>query len=273
MRAVHLRNAGASSRAITAAVASGVLRRPRRGWLAVASVDPYLLAAARAGVVLTCVTQARRLGLWVLAEERPHVGAPSHAGTVSVDREDCADGEIGELKATVHWAKPLVARDPKNLADPITNVLGLVAECRPLEEALIVWESALRKKLVEREVIAALPLKHRARAVLDAASAYSDSGLETLVVPRLRWIGERIVQQVWLLGHRVDFLIGARLVLQIDGGTHVGAQRDEDNRHDALLRLAGYHVIRVSYRQVIDDWPGVQAAIMEAIARGLHRTR
>ena len=60
-------------------------------------------------------------------------------------------------------------------------------------------------------------------------------------------------------------------VLQIDGGSHVGAQRDSDNRHDAELRLRGYHVIRVGYRQVVDNWPEVQALVMAAVAAGLHR--
>jgi hypothetical protein len=32
----------------------------------------------------------------------------------------------------------------------------------------------------------------------------------------------------------------------------------------------GFHVIRVGYIQMVDDWPGVQALIMQAVARGLH---
>ncbi|HYP73948.1 MAG TPA: DUF559 domain-containing protein, partial [Microbacterium sp.] len=74
-------------------------------------------------------------------------------------------------------------------------------------------------------------------------------------------------------GHRVDFLIGARLILQIDGGTHVGAQRDSDIRHDAQLMLLGYHVIRVGYDQVVGRWHEVQDLIMRAVAQGLHLPR
>ena len=33
----------------------------------------------------------------------------------------------------------------------------------------------------------------------------------------------------------------------------------------------GYHVIRVGFSQVIDDWPAVQDVIMRAVAQGLHR--
>jgi very-short-patch-repair endonuclease len=67
--------------------------------------------------------------------------------------------------------------------------------------------------------------------------------------------------------------IGERLILQIDGGTHVGAQREQDVRHDADLLLMGYHVIRVGYAQMINDWPGVQDLIMRAVAQRLHLAR
>ncbi len=80
-------------------------------------------------------------------------------------------------------------------------------------------------------------------------------------------------RQIWIAGHLVDLLIGERLALQIDGGHHVGAQRDEDIRHDAALRLMGYHVIRVSYTQVVDRWEQVQDLVMRAVAQGLHRAR
>ncbi|MGN8551212.1 UNVERIFIED_CONTAM: hypothetical protein OHV15_01330 [Microbacterium sp. SLM126] len=38
-----------------------------------------------------------------------------------------------------------------------------------------------------------------------------------------------------------------------------------------MLTLRGYHVIRVTYGQVIEGWPDVQEQIMRAVAQGLHR--
>ncbi|GAB3603143.1 endonuclease domain-containing protein [Microbacterium aureliae] len=259
-RAATLCEGGHSERTIAAAVLTGRVQRIRRRWIATADADAALVAVARAGVLLTCVTQAKRLALWDPAADTSwHVAAPPHAGRVAVPKG-----------THVHRAAPVVARPPGDLVDPIENVLARIAECRPHEEALTIWESALNKKLVERRTLARLDLSPRARAVLEVATPWSDSGLETIVVPRLRWLGVRILPQVWIDGHRVDFLIGERLALQIDGGHHVGAQRDEDNRHDAALMLAGYHVIRVGYRQVVDDWPAVQHLIMVAVAEGLH---
>ncbi|MGR2751692.1 endonuclease domain-containing protein [Agromyces arachidis] len=150
------------------------------------------------------------------------------------------------------------------------NALALVAGCQPFERALAVWESALHKRVVSREVLARLPLGPQARRLLESALPFSDSGLETLVRTRLGWLRVRILAQAWIEGHRVDFLIADRLVLQIDGGHHVGGQRVEDNAHDAALMVRGYHVVRVGYRQVVDEWPSVQDVITRAIAQGLH---
>lgn len=258
-RARTLAEAGHSPHHIAAAVQAGLLVRVRRLWVARRDADAELVAAARHGVVLSCITQARRLGLWVLAEDRPHVAASSH-------------GRGGKpAHAHVHWSKPVVPRHPDALEDPLENVLALVAGCQPREVALAVWESALQQELVDRAQLAQLPLRASARDVLDEAMPFAGSGLETIFVTRLRWLRVRIIPQVWILGHRVDFLIGERLVVQLDGGHHVGRQRAEDIAHDAALMAAGYHIIRVSYGQVIDEWAGVQARIQGAIARGLHR--
>jgi very-short-patch-repair endonuclease len=271
VRSSVLRREGWSDRALGSAVAAGSLVRPRNGWLAVPDADAELLAAAKAGVVLTCVSQARRLGLWVLTEDAPHVAAPAHSGAVRVEVHQGGHPLAGRRKAHVHWSIPVVPRHPGSLEDPIENVLALVAACRPYEEALAVWESALHQGLAQGEALARLRLSGRAREIRAHARPYSGSGLETFVVPRLRWLRVRIIAQPWIAGHRVDFLIGERLVLQIDGATHVGAQREEDIRHDAQLMLLGYHVIRVGYRQMTDDWPALQDVIARAVAQGLHR--
>jgi len=274
VRSREIRDKGATNRELTNAVRAGELVSPRRGWLALPDADPYLLSAARAGVVLTCVTQAARIGLWVLNEDRPHVAAPSHSGGVRVPLEpDPPSGEPAtkpEPMATVHWTKPIVPRHPGSLVDSIENVLFLVAMCQPFESALAVWESAMRKQLVTAPGLSRFPLPARAQRVLAMASPFSDSGLESFVVPRLRWLKIRIVPQTWIAGHRVDFLIGDRLALQIDGGHHVGVQREADIAHDAQLMLLGYHVIRVGYHQVIDRWHEVQDVIMRAVGQRLH---
>ena len=258
-RSMTLQHAGFSPYVIAQAVAQGLLVRVRRVWVALPGADRELVSAARDGVILSCITQARRLGLWVLREPEYHVAASPHArGAVPAG-------------IVVHWAEAVVPRHPDALVDPVENVLSLVAACQPYEAAMTIWESALRQDLVERAALMRLSLSGRARRILERAVPFADSGLETLFSVRLRWLRVRILPQVWILGHRVDFLIGERLIVQIDGGHHVGSQRTADIAHDAVLVAAGYHVIRLSYQQIIDDWPAVQDRIVRAVAAGLHR--
>ena len=146
-RTPELIAAGYSRRDLERAVERGVLVRVCRGWVAVPDADPELVAAARNGVVLTCITQARRSELWVLAEDRCHVAADRHRGGPAPER------------ATVHWAAPMVPRAPGMLADPIENVLAAVASCQPFEAAVAVWDSALRRELVTKKELARRPLR------------------------------------------------------------------------------------------------------------------
>ncbi|MFL2000946.1 endonuclease domain-containing protein [Microbacterium sp. A1-JK] len=259
VRSIRLVREGHPHRTITAAIERGLAIRVRRSWIALPDADPALLEAARAGVVLSCITQAQRLGLWVLDASEWHVAAPPNAGRVDVP-----------AGVHVHRARPLLPRAADVLGDPIQNVLALVAACQPFETALAVWESALRTQRVDALELQRLPFGARAREILAVAQPFSDSGLESFVLPRLRWMRLRIIAQAWIAGRPVDFLIGDRLVLQIDGGHHVGAQRERDVRHDAELALRGYHVIRVGYRQVVDDWLSVQDLLSRAVAQGLH---
>lgn len=260
-RVSSLLRAGHSESRVRAALRSGELARVRRDWVALPSADAELVAAARAGVVISCISLARRLGLWVLAEDRCHVAAEPGA----------AGGK--PARARVHWARPPVPRAPDALTDGVENALVLVATCQPFEAAVATWDSAIHRGLVTVEAMARLALPPAARAVLAAVDPLSESGLETLFRTRLRWLRVRILTQVWIAGHRTDFLIGERLVVQLDGGHHVDGQRASDLAHDAQLMLMGYHVLRFTYAQVIGDWPAVQDAIVRAVAQGLHLAR
>ncbi|MFK4852459.1 endonuclease domain-containing protein [Microbacterium sp. ZW T6_19] len=259
VRAVVVAERGISRWVLDDAVARGQVIRPRRGWIALPTAERTLVAAARFGVVLTCRTQASLLGLWV-----HHHGGPPHFAVTHNAKRKLA------VEAKLHWGRPLVPRDPGALVDPIENVLANIAECEPFEQALATWESALNKSLVALDALRGYSWKPAARRVLEQAMPFADAGLETYLRTRLRWLRVPILTQIWIAGHRVDTLIGDRLIVQIDGAHHVGAQRSEDIRHDAELRLMGYTVIRVSYTQIMFEWPMVQDLIMRAVAQGLH---
>lgn len=253
-----LRAAGFSERAIRQAIATRQIHRVRKGWVALEEVDRRVVLAVRAHGVLTCISEAARRGLWVMSDGQVHIAAAPHAGGIR------ATGCV------VHWSKPALPRHPDSAVDSLENSLLAVAACQSHENAVTIWESALRQSLVAPETMRQFSLTARAKAVLDAASPWSDSGLESIAISRLRFLRVPIVQQVVIAGRPVDILIGDRLVLQIDGGHHVDAQRDKDIAHDALLMTMGYTVIRVSYEQVIHQWRVVQHRIMQAIGQGQH---
>jgi len=259
VRPSRLVREGHSRHRISQALERGLVLRVRRDWIALPSADAHLVSAARTGVVLSCVTAAERRGLWIAARpDKPHVAYPGR-------------GRVVGPAAVVHWQRAIVPRHPDLLEDDIENILLTVASCQPYESARAIWDSALNKKAVDISHLRRLPWTGTARHLVREASPWADSGLETFVIVRLRWLGLPIRPQTWISGHRVDFLIGDRLVLQIDGGHHVGAQRAEDIRHDTELMLLGYHVIRVGYDQVMNRWPEVQEKIMHAVAQGLHK--
>lgn len=250
---------GLTRRDIDRALSQGQVVRPAKGWIALPSVDGELAFAARHHVVLSCLTQAVRLKLWVLERPGlPHVAAPNRGAKVR------SGGMV------VHWTRPLVPRAPMLLEDPLENVLAHVAECQPYETALAVWESALNAGMTSLLSLRRLPLARRAAELLSHCRPFSDSGLESLVHSRLRWLPIPVRQQVVVGGRRVDLLLGERLIVQIDGAHHVGKQRTDDIAHDARLILLGYRVIRLSYEQVMLRWEDAQEVVLGAIARGEH---
>ncbi|SJN17834.1 endonuclease domain-containing protein [Luteococcus japonicus] len=104
-------------------------------------------------------------------------------------------------------------------------------------------------------------------ALIDAA----ESGTETMVRLRLRAKGVQLKPQVWLRKDtRVDFLVGERLVIEVDSREHhTGEERYQaDRRRDLELRSMGYIVVRLTYQQVVHDWPATEQALLAMIRRG-----
>ncbi|WP_295104231.1 hypothetical protein [uncultured Microbacterium sp.] len=207
-RVERLRSLGVSAHTLRRAKELGAVRSIRRGWIALPDADPIVVGAATRGVVITCVTAAERMGLWVPNASSVHVAARPNAARVRVPSQ-----------VVVRWSRPVVQRDPDSTVDGLVNTLAVVARCQPRETALVIWESALNKGLVDERVLSRFELPPAARELLESARPFSDSGLETIFVSRLRWLGFAVVQQAWLHGHRVDLLIGERLVIQIERHT------------------------------------------------------
>lgn len=255
------RDAGFSPHRVARAVSAGVAERVRRSWLVLPGCPSDYRAAAMVGGRLTCISAAAQRGLWVpSAPETPHIAVPHSA----------AHFDRGEL--VLHWATPPVPLPRTAHLEHPLNVLFHVARCLPRGEALAVWESALRTRTVDAELLSRVHWRSSSAAALaGVADSLSDSGIETAFVALLRRCGLAVRQQVWVDGHPLDALIGEYLGVQIDGfAHHRAADRRRDLRADARLALRGYTVLRFDYQQVLFDSTYVADTVLTAVAQRLH---
>jgi len=151
-----------------------------------------------------------------------------------------------------------------------------MCQCEPPEFVVAAVDSALRLGLVSRaawaRAVAAMPL--RLRLQLADVDGRSESIIESLTRFRCRRLGLHVRIQVGLApGLRVDFLVGETLVVEVDGREHHSdpAAFERDRVRDSRLAALGYRVLHFSYRQVMYNWPAVEAAILAAAGRGDHR--
>lgn len=258
--------AGYSVAALRAEMRSDGVTVIRRAWLALSSAPPDLLTAARAGGRLACVSFARRQKWWlpVGIDERVHLRMAPKAGPVRLGKK---------WNGVLHWTKSIAPVASRSLCESPEDALAHIATCLPRDQALVLWESAIRVEGLSAEGLRQIRWPSRAASeCAQSVTGLSDSGLETLLAMSLRSWGLEVRQQILIAGHRVDLLVGDRLVVQVDGYAHhsSSAQRTSDIAHDAELRLRGYAVLRFSYAQVVHDRRLVERTIRRAVAAGLH---
>jgi len=173
----------------------------------------------------------------------------------------------------VHWRAPLEA--PRRLTLDLVSTLADVIRCESTEVAVATADSALFRKAISvhdwARIVADAPSTIRSGLAL--VQPLCESGIESLTLFRLRPFRLPIRCQAQISGvGRVDFLIGSRLVIEVDGANyHTDPERFEaDKRRDAVLSRLGYRVLRFSYKQVLYRWYEVEAAILASVFRGDH---
>ena len=254
-----LQKHGVSRPQLTKAVRAGALERLRPGLFGTSDLDDDVRRAAIHGGALTCAAALRLHGVWVLSDDRqPHVWV-GRRGRVH---------EHSACRCTSHFFRGPV---PVGLV-PVETALIHLHRCEGDESFFASLESALRLHKLSHAALlrirAALP--SYARWLFDFARDDSDSGLESILRLRLHFLGLVLSAQV-LIGNvgRVDFVIGNRLILEVDGKENhaSGEHRHRDLTRDAAASALGYETLRFDYAQVIHDWPSVQAAILAALTR------
>jgi len=241
------------------------IRRIRKGWYILPETPQAIADCARVGGRATCATVVAEAGLWM--RDRPaavHVAVRPHACQLR-DPRDYRRREP-DPGAVVHWSDRNTHGG--RLAVALPEAIREYARCYGVEAAFIALESALAARLITRDEIAGMgaDLPSAVRVSLSRARGLSESITEAVFVFRGLAFDVRIRQQVQIGRDRVDVLLGDRLVIELDGREF--HERERDYARDARLGARGYRVLRFSYRQVMYDWPSVEAAVRAAIARG-----
>ncbi len=253
---------------IRVATRSGELLRVRKGWYAHSTTDPQILRAARIGGSLACVSAARYRGLWVPEDPpRLHVAIPptsSRLRSPDVGRRRL-DPDADDV--VLHWVSA------RRVAQSVREAIDLGSRCAGADTGFVLLESALHRRLISATDHRAV-LRDSSRelaALAGKAGASSASGIESLVKLMLIRLGLLFRQQVAVPGvGRVDFLVGERLVIEVDGAEfHSDAHRDR--RRDAIASIRGLRSLRFMYTQVMYEPDVVRDAVVAAVIRGDHQ--
>jgi very-short-patch-repair endonuclease len=257
-----LRAGGMSRRRLEAGVRTGRVTLVRRGVYASGGACQVAILAASHGGALACVSAARHSGIWVLEDpDVVHVWLPAHG--LEYDHDGCV--------CVAHWDEGPRRTDAFGLPS-IPRMLRQILRCRGLEQFFVALESALNQTLIDDAGLDWLRRHTNAAAREAIAYAHADaqSGLESLLRWRLRSHGLPVRSQVRIVSvGTVDFLIGRRLIVEVDGTqNHATAEhRHRDLRRDANAAAWGYVTLRFDYAMVVHDWGSVELAILACVDR------
>ncbi|WP_306232410.1 endonuclease domain-containing protein [Agrococcus beijingensis] len=246
---------------IERALRDGSLVRVRPGWFAEpGGADEAVVAAVTAGGCVSCFSALRIHGVWVPEHKERHVRLAPHRRT----RKDPGCRPFGKRVAVL------------GAVDGLEVAFRCVLRCGSSEEIVVVIDSILQRRLATPAQVESWmrSAPARIRSLLAVADAKSESGSESMVRFRLRslQIATRIQVRV-MQGTRVDLLIGDRLIIECDSREHHTDEQayESDRRRDRRLVARGYIVLRLSYRQIHDEWPDIERDILAVIRRGGHR--
>lgn len=261
---------GFSRSTISGLADTGHLVPLRQGLWAEPGAPEELVRVARSGGAATATTGAKALGLWTPDDDRLHMAVPAGASRLR-NPDDATPPLDGDAQVCVHWTKRMPS--PRTLPDriaPLLLVLVHAVQCLRPELAVAIIDSALRTRRLrvsELPLLASM-LPARLRHIVLATDARADSGLESIVRYLLLEAGIELIVHPVLDGiGEVDLLLGGRLILEMDGKLfHLGSAFENDRRRDRIATLDGYRVLRLTYHQIVEDWPTTFRAICAALA-------
>jgi len=276
--------AGLTRGMVASRLGSGRLRRLHRGVFLLGSLQGPLEPerAREMAAVLACGPGAglsHRSAAWLWGVlPRPNPPAPVDV-TVAARTANRRPG------IRVHRSADLVAVDitlldgiPVTTPGRMLRDLSRVVGARDLDLAAARLE---RRGLIDSKGIRALPARHRGRPgvrLLRAALSSADGPALTRSTAEERFLEivrsgrlPRPRTNVVVRGYEVDFLWAAeKLVVEVDGFAFHASRRsfESDRRRDAELAAAGMRVVRVTWRQIVDESDAMLVRVAQALALG-----
>ena len=269
----HLTRAGLTKHAIAQAVSKGILLRMRKGmYCAIDRPLSQLSIARMAGSNLTCISALEHYGLWI-----PKRAEGAHFRMSRKRMADWAASTVRKQFAPLSVAHVAHAAPPPSGAiDSAAVAILTSAQCLERDDLVATIESTMRRGMTYEQALAIGPhgnARLREALRLVDPELKSESGLETLV--RLRLAARRLAvrQQAWVCGWPVDFLIGDRLIIEVDGFAYHSSPADyeRDRRKDRTLHANGYIVLRFTSRDIMERWEACEREILEFVKLRKHR--
>lgn len=242
----------------------GRLLRARRGRYLAAGLPEPLVAAARLGARLDCVSLLRALGIYALGDGRLHVQVERGSS-----RLPCRGHGVA-----AHWRPSSHGR--AELAADLIEALAQAVRCQPVRDGLATLENAWHHGLIDEAgvsaVFARLPRRYRrVRGLLDRRA---ESGPETIMRLMLRALGCDVQVQVKIPGvGRVDLVVDGWLIVECDSRAHHEGWEAErrDRRRDLAAATLGYTTVRPLAEDIQYHRASVQADMKLIVAHGPRR--
>lgn len=262
-----LRTEGWSKRAVADAVAKQRLILVRRGHYAAGGTPEGLIRAMRVGGPATASTATQALGIWTEPHPPLDVAVPLNTPRLR-DPDDAAVTLRRRDDVRVHWVQHLTHATSVTGMVPLPMVFQHLLQVVRPAFAVAALDTALRDRHLRPADLATIAagIPAHLQPLVGAADGRCESGIESVARYLLQMLGLRVEVQVQIDGvGRVDLLVEGRLIIEIDGRRwHPDFERDR--RRDASAAIDRYRTLRFTWKQVLYDWPHVQAAVLAALA-------
>ncbi|TDW30548.1 hypothetical protein [Cryobacterium psychrophilum] len=266
----ELRTRGVAATEIRAAVAGGMISRVSRGTYVCAHVDPEQNIAAANHARIACLSALRRGRVWAGLDLSLHLALPPGARGTGYTSHPRPTEALDGREIHYHWGVPRFDEGARCwLVSPMEAVWQGI-HCLDEEHAIACLESAVHEKFLTinevRRICAHAPARlHRGIREMELTA---DSGLETVVRRRLRHEGYRVDAQVRVgqPGTETmppeDLVVEDCVAVEIDGQEWHGESRfHPDHTRDLQAAGLGRPTLRLTYAQILFEWPTTLAAI------------